>query len=229
MSLSPIAMPGTHEQFLAFLEKTEGKEGQGQKVLDIGAGHGAFSQQLHRMGYEVSACDLMPDLFQFEEIECKRVDVTQEFPYPDGHFDMLIAIEVMEHFNGQDHFFREACRILKKGGRLFITTPNILSLKSRMRFLLGGFYYSFGPLDHSLHDGMQHVSALTFDQFNYWATKNGFGPAKLDTDKLQKSSRWLSFLIPFQWLYLKWKGVKPLHNQRKLLYGRILFLTFRKK
>jgi hypothetical protein len=118
---------------------------------------------------------------------------------------------------------------LNPGGKLFLSTPNILSLKSRWRFLLGGFYYAFGPLDHQRHDGLQHVSSLTFDQFNYWGAKHGFGPAELAIDKKQKSSRWLGFIRPFQWLYLQIKGVKPIHNQSKLLFGRLLFLTFRKK
>lgn len=229
MSISPIAMPGTHKHFLKHFVRTEGHEGNGLKVLDIGAGHGAFSQKLYEMGYNVAACDLFPELFEFDAIPCDKVDVAQEFPYPDAHFDLLIAIEVMEHFNGQDHFFKEANRLLKPGGKLFFTTPNILSLKSRMRFLLGGFYYSFGPLDYENYNGLQHVSSLTFDQFNYWAVKNGFELAELATDKLQNSSRWLSFLRPFQWLYRQRKGISAIHNQSTLLYGRKLFLTYRKK
>ena len=57
---------------------------------------------------------------------------------------------------------------------LIITTPNILSLKSRMRFLLSGFYYSFEPLDHKQQDGLQHIAALTYDQFKYLAESNGY-------------------------------------------------------
>lgn len=227
--IKPIAMPGTHERFLKHFEQTEDTSGKGIKVLDIGAGHGAFSQKLYEMGYDVHACDLFPELFEFDKIACKKVDITRDFPYEDESFDMLIAIEVMEHFSGHDRFFEEAGRILKPGGKLFISTPNILSLKSRWRFLLGGFYYAFGPLDHQRHDGLQHVSSLTFDQFNYWGAKHGFGPAELAIDKKQKSSRWLGFLRPFQWFFRQIKNVKPIHNHPKLLFGRLLFLTFQKK
>ena len=74
----PIAMPGTHERFLPyFLERNKGSQ---LMVLDIGAGHGAMSQRLHEMGHKVTACDLFPEYFRFEEINCQKVDIMAPFP-----------------------------------------------------------------------------------------------------------------------------------------------------
>lgn len=223
--IKPIAMPGTHEKFLAYFKKDVAPSIK--KILDVGAGHGAFTKQLHEMGYEMAACDLFPEYYRYDQVKCVKADLTQTLPFDTNSFDAIIAIEVMEHTNDHEVFFREASRILKKGGVLYISTPNILSLKSRLRFLWSGFYYSFQPLDIRNYDGLQHVSSLTLDQYNYIAIKNGFEAAELEIDKMQKSSRWLLFLYPLLWLYGKLKNIAPIHNTLKLLTGRLLFLKFR--
>lgn len=225
-SIKPIAMPGTHQKFLAFFRRQQ--EPTTTRILDVGAGHGAFSQQLHQMGYSVAACDLFPEIFHYDQIECKKVDLTQPFPYEDNSFDILIAIEVMEHINDHENFFREASRILQPDGRLYISTPNILSMKSRIRFLFSGFFYSFQPLDLKNYDGLQHVSSLTLDQYNYIAIRAGFRAAELNIDKQQGTSRWLRWLFaPWLWLYPRSKKIGTIHNKPKLLLGRLLLLTFR--
>ena len=224
-NVKPIAMPGTHQSFLSFFKHQH--EPTKAKILDVGAGHGAFSKQLYEMGYHVSACDLFPEIFHYDQIECKKVDITKPFPYSDNSFNIIIAIEVMEHVNDHENFFREASRILKPHGRLYISTPNILSLKSRIRFLFSGFYYSFQPLDLKNYNGLQHVSSLTIDQYNYIAIRQGFEAAKVHIDKKQRTSLWLLIvLIPFLWLYPRLTKIGSVHNKQKLLVGRLLLLSF---
>jgi len=117
---------------------------------------------------------------------------------------------------------------LKPDGKLYITTPNILTLKSRIIFLFSGFCLAFKPLELKNYDGLQHVASLTLDQYNYVAVKNNFHTASLDIDREQSSSKWLLMLLfPWIWLYPRIKKMSTMHNQRKLLLGRLLFLTFR--
>ncbi len=223
--IEPIAMPGTHQSFLKYFKNQQFD--LSVKILDLGAGHGAFTKRLYEMGYDTSACDLFPEIFKFEEIECKKVDITDKFPYPDDTFDVAIAIEVSEHIIDHEVFFKELSRILKPDGQLLLTTPNILSLKSRIRFLFTGFFYSFGPLQITNYDGLQHVTSLTLDQYNYVAVKNGFKAAEFDIDKKQKTSKWLlCFLFPLIFLNTKLKNTSVLHNNIKLLLGRLLILKF---
>jgi SAM-dependent methyltransferase len=226
--IQPITMPGLHQKFLKFFEQKA--EPTTLKVLDMGAGHGAFSKRLYDMGYDVSACDLFPEIFQFDKIECKKVDITNAFPYPDNTFDLVIAIEVSEHILDHETFFNESSRILKPNGRLYISTPNILSMKSRVRFLFSGFFYSFNPLQMDNYDGLQHVASLTLDQYNYVAIKNNFGAAEYDIERKQSTSKWLLFLLfPIIYIYPRLKKIEKIHNQQKLLLGRVLFLTFTNK
>jgi len=226
--IKPITMPGTHQRFLEFFKRQ--KEPISFKVLDIGAGHGAFSQKLYELGYDVHACDLFPELFYFDKITCTKVDITKPFPYADNSFDLLIAIEVSEHITDHENFFSESGRILRPGGKLYLTTPNILTLKSRIRFLFSGFFLAFNPLQLSNYDGLQHVASLTPDQYNYIAVRNHFSKAVLAIDREQRTSRlWYVLLFPWLWLYPRIKKINIMHNQRKLLLGRLLFLTFNNK
>ena len=217
-------MPGTHEKFLKFFRKHVPPN---MKILDLGAGHGAFTKTLYEMGYEVYACDLFPEIFEFEPVECKKIDITSSFPYEDDTFDVVVAIEVSEHITDHQIFFRETNRILKPGGRLYISTPNILSIKSRVRFLKTGFFYTFIPLDMKNHDGLQHVSSLTLDQYNYLAIQNNYREAEVEVDKYQRSSIGLFILLyPVLFLFRTNNKLNRLHNYHRLLFGRLLFLTF---
>ena len=226
--IKPITMPGIHESVFRYLMGIIG-ERKDLKILDAGAGHGAFSRRLYDEGFRVSACDLDPANFRFGKIECKQADITRELPYEDDSFDVVLLIEVMEHIHDHRNLFRECHRVLKPGGILFFSTPNIMSLKSRMRFLLNGFFYAFKPLDYSRDDGRQHVASMTIDQYSYLSAISGFSDIEISIDKKQKSSRWLSFLIPLILLSCRIKRIPfRLHNRNRYLMGRLLFFTLKK-
>lgn len=226
--IKPMTMPGTHKSFLKYLKKNSiNKE---KKILDLGAGHGAFTKTLYEMGYEnLNACDLFPENFYFNKIKCKKVNFTENFPYPDNSFDIIIGIEVSEHILDHEVFFKELSRILKKDGELYLSTPNILSLKSRFKFLFKGFFYSFEKLEVLNYNGLQHVASITLDQYNYIAIKYGFKEAEFEIDRKQSTSLWLLFTVyPLIFTINKLKKVTSIHNNKDLLLGRLLFLKFKK-
>ena len=223
-----MAVPGVHEKFLPFFLRCVGPA-RPQRVLDVGAGQGALAQRLHQAGFAVSACDSAPENFRVPGIECRRVDLAGPLPYADRQFDALLAVELTEHLLDHATFFSECARVLSPGGKLFLSTPNILSLKSRLRFLLTGFHYSFDPLDPARHDGLQHVTARPLDQYDYLARRHGLQLLEIGYDIPQYSSLALLWLWPLLWLsslYLRtdfWR-----HNALTLLLGRKLFVVFEK-
>jgi SAM-dependent methyltransferase len=225
--IKPITMPGIHKRFYEYVQPLI--RDKQAKILEVGAGHGAFTKLLYNDGFSVSACDLFPGLFYLKEVECLQADVTKELPYAPDTFDVVLAVEVMEHIHDHQVFFKEAARVLKKNGMLIFSTPNILSLKSRIRFLFSGFFYAFKPLAHGQNDGLQHLSSLTADQYENLALNSGFQKLEISIDKRQSTSRLLFFIVPFIWIYCKLKGIDyKIHNKNMLLLGRILFVTARK-
>jgi SAM-dependent methyltransferase len=226
--IRPITMPGIHERFHTFFRKFASEFTQ-PKILEIGAGHGAFTELLYREGYDVSACDLFPELFYFKEVECRKADLTEKLPYTSESFDIIVAVEVMEHVHDHQMIFLESSRILKNKGIFLFSTPNILSLKSRIRFLFSGFFYGFKPLNHENNDGLQHLSSLTVDQYINLGLNKGFKQYDFSIDKRQATSRLYIFLIPFLWVYCRLKKIDyTIHNRYNYLTGRILFGCFRK-
>jgi len=199
-----IAIPGTHAKVLKWVRKLDA----GPRVLDIGAGHGALSEGLAGLGKDVAACDVLPQLFQAQGIECRPIDTeTGVLPFDDASFDMAFAVEVVEHIDGHMKFFAEVSRVLKPGGVFIFTTPNILSLKSRLRFLMTGYYYSFGPLQVGVLDPVhQHLSPSNVDRYRWMLSQNHLHLDELRTDKYQTSSMLLwPFLGLPGWCYSKLK------------------------
>lgn len=224
--IKPIAIPGIHERFLKFFLQQYPE--QNVKVLDLGAGHGAFTKDIYELGYDVEACDLFPEHFYFDKVRCMKADLTATLPYSDGYFDVVVAMEVTEHIVDHESFFKEINRILRPGGRLLVSTPNILSLKSRWRFFMSGFFYTFKPLELRNYNGLQHIASLTADQYNYIGIKSGFREVVIEVDKYQTASRVMMIFFPLLWLHGKKRKLRPVHNTQKLLQGRILFLVFEK-
>jgi len=60
-------------------------------------------------------------------------------PWPAGAFDAVVAAEVLEHVVDTDHLLAEIARVLRPGGALVVTTPNLASLENRVRLLLGRY------------------------------------------------------------------------------------------
>jgi hypothetical protein len=66
-------------------------------------------------------------------------------PYPDASFDMVLAMEIFEHLALDPHFFlSEVSRVLRPGGHVVITTPNICSHRGVWKMLGNEAPYSFG-------------------------------------------------------------------------------------
>ena len=223
-----MAVPDLHARVDSRIIEILTKQGL-SKVLDIGAGHGCLSQRLHEEGFDVSACDLYPGGFQYDPVECRKANSSEQLPYDDRSMDAAVAVEVAEHLSDAASFFRECARILRPGGRLIVTTPNVLSLKSRLRYLLSGHAYSFPPLQAECEAGSQHIASRTLDQYRWLGETNGLRLVGTQTDKTQRTS---ALLLPV-WLLLRALtfpfGPKSAgQNRLHLLVGRTLIAVFRK-
>jgi len=110
------------------------------RAADLGAGPGAMTERLASMGCDVVAVDR--DRVGFEaQVPHMAVDFNQ----PDfasligsGRFQIVTAIEVIEHVESAIGFLQNVERLLSADGIAVITTPNVDSLPARLKFLLSG-------------------------------------------------------------------------------------------
>jgi SAM-dependent methyltransferase len=78
------------------------------------------------------------DFIDFFDLFGPVKDASHSLPYPDNAFDTLICWETMEHFNfNPTKFVRELFRVLKPGGRAFITVPNRASFQAFVGLIFG--------------------------------------------------------------------------------------------
>ena len=131
----PFAMDKTHDKVVGMMDR----EPRG-KVLDIPTGTGILADRLKKMGFEVSCCDINPSFFSVPDLKVEIGDLNQSLPYADNSFDYLICLEGIEHTENPSNAIREFRRILKKGGKLFLSTPNFLNIERRLRFLFTGTF-----------------------------------------------------------------------------------------
>jgi SAM-dependent methyltransferase len=174
-------------------------------VLDVPAGEGALAIRLKNIGHEVSCCDLYPQIFKLEDIAVTAGDLDKTLPYIDGSFDYAVCVEGLEHIENPANAIREFARILKPGGQLLISVPNIMNIEERLKWLFFGYTSHFKPLSSealndiraSYGDTMEvalHVNPIGYSEVRFLLEKNGFVLEKVYLDK-PKSKSWAYFPI----------------------------------
>ena len=107
--------------------------GRQARLLEIGCGSGALLQDLSAdnvvVGMDIA--DVALRVCRERGLDCvSKGDVTA-LPYADAAFDIVIAIDVLEHIDDDAAAVREIHRVCKPGGRLIVTVPAFQMLWSR--------------------------------------------------------------------------------------------------
>jgi SAM-dependent methyltransferase len=143
-----MAGVGTHEVVLDLFHKFVP---QSVKVADLAAGEGAFSVKLKELGHDVLAVDASSANWKVADIPLETRNLDSDFAASvvsdHGLFDVVVAIEIIEHLENPFRFVRECARLLKPGGLLFLTTPNVEAVNSRLIFLYSGRLNAFGAYE----------------------------------------------------------------------------------
>ncbi len=203
---------GLHE---AICDDAKRKLPAGANILDIGAGAGAFSLRMADNGFNVDACD------QFDNCQCKdKINFftanVENMQIHYKQYDAIFLIELAEHCESPRQLIQNYAKLLKPGGLIYITTPNVDSVISRAWFFLTGEHWYF---DQKSIEEAGHIMPLHNFQLKYW-----FKYAEITMiDKIgllenrQLNFGLLSLLVMASNLRQKIKG-KPNHQGRIALY-----------
>jgi SAM-dependent methyltransferase len=222
-AISTASLPKTND---VVFELVRGRGVIGKSILEVGAGHGYLTQQLglhiETQGGEprqiLQACDLFPEYFEYDGIECKKLNFMDELPFEPMSFDTIYAVEVIEHLENPA-LIREAYRILKPGGIFIYTTPNILNANSRFDYLFSGFFELFGLISYDSKDAGNvegHIMPLNYYYLDYFMRKNGFARTEVYIDRIKRSAVFYSLflypLIRIEYCIQRWKYQRRMPN-----------------
>ncbi|HEV2881198.1 MAG TPA: methyltransferase domain-containing protein [Pyrinomonadaceae bacterium] len=195
------AVPLAHEAIHETVAEVLGAQAARGALLDVPAGEGALAARLLRAGFAVRCCDLYPQIFRLPGVEIKGGDLSATLPYPDESFDFVTCVEGLEHIENPQQAVREFARLLRAGGQLVVTVPNILNIEERVKWLLHGYTSHFKPISRealarvraehgALEEMALHINPISYAELRYTLEKYGFEIVRLYRDK-PKAHLWL--------------------------------------
>lgn len=224
---------GTQEKVLSILRSLPAG-----KVLDAPCGEGALLERL-RDTFEVYGVDIDEAYFKLQDVPFQKVDLNRTLPFADGFFDYVLSVEGIEHLENPFSCIREFSRVLKSEGNLIITTPNIMSIKSRTRFFFYSYHDFFRFIDigkdfRHTHPGYthEHINPMTFMELRYALQKTGFQIIGIHTNRFVRPKKWGIFYPFLKTLVIeKTNGRFPKDSDlisNEILEGEILILHAKK-
>jgi 2-polyprenyl-3-methyl-5-hydroxy-6-metoxy-1,4-benzoquinol methylase len=171
-----------------------------QRILDIPSGEGAFARRCRQHGRSVVAADC-ENLCNVPGVPFVRGDMNQPLPFDDDSFDAIVCIDGIEHIERPFDFVQQCRRIVRPGGAIVLSTPNISSLRSRWRWFLTGFHYKCqSPLDETAPNPLHHINMLSFPDIRYILHRSDFKITEVTTNRCKLISWLYAWLAPFSYL-----------------------------
>ena len=195
-SPAPLAHEAIHDTVVGIL-----KELPRGALLDVPAGEGALAARLIDAGFDVRCCDLYPEIFRLDGVEIDQGNLDAELPFGNQSFAYVTCLEGLEHIENPQQAMREFARVLKPGGHLIVSVPNILNIEERLKWLLHGYTSHFKPISRAAAERLRveyddrveiaaHVNPISYSELRYILEKHGFEMVGTHRDKA-KANAWL--------------------------------------
>jgi 2-polyprenyl-6-hydroxyphenyl methylase/3-demethylubiquinone-9 3-methyltransferase len=127
---------------------------EGKTALDVGCGAGLLSEPLARLGARVTGIDASPEVIAVAREHAATMELKIDYRVADvagleGAFDLVTAMEVIEHVADPAEFVAALAKRLAPGGLLILSTPNATGLS---RLLVIGVAEGLGRIPRGTHD-----------------------------------------------------------------------------
>ncbi|HUP32086.1 MAG TPA: class I SAM-dependent methyltransferase [Gaiellaceae bacterium] len=128
--------------------------GSSMRVLDVGCSSGYLARPLVATGCTVVGLELDPRAAEEAREVCEEVLVgdveTMELPFEPASFDVVLCGDLIEHLRDPGAFLTRVRPLLRPGGHLVLTTPNVANWAMRLGLLVGRWRYTeLGILDRT--------------------------------------------------------------------------------
>ncbi len=138
------SLGGSSDPVYQMVAKALNQLNSGGILVDVGCGSGRLwsfvGDRVDRyLGVDVVRYDGLPEGIEFIpfDLDSGKVSLSE------GIADIVCAVEVIEHLENPRAFVRELVRLVKPGGFVIVTTPNQLSLLSKLTFILKNQFNAF--------------------------------------------------------------------------------------
>jgi SAM-dependent methyltransferase len=163
--------PMTHESAAALIARHGIKNGP---VLDVASGSGAMLARLRDTGFTgLHAIELDREKFHLKGVDPRPLDLNHDFApaFAGQRFNLITAIEIIEHLDNPRHFLRQLRQLLSDGGHLLLSTPNIANVVGRLKFLLRGEVRYF---DEPQYNYNHHITPIPHTQMRLLLREVGY-------------------------------------------------------
>lgn len=149
---------------------------KGERLLDIGCGDGIigyFAKNNYRQIYGVDISDIALKIAEERGVITRKINANNDaLPFEDNYFDAVTCLDVIEHVFEPINLINEISRVLKKGGILIVSTPNIRYWHHLFDLAVNGrFPKTSGDAEH--YDG-GHLHYFTYRDIEKILEKKGF-------------------------------------------------------
>ena len=133
---------------------------EGKTALDVGCGAGLLAEPLARLGADVTGIDASPEVIAVAREHAREMGLEIDYRAGDvqqleGRFDLITAMEVIEHVADPAAFLEALAKRLAPDGLLILSTPNATAWSKLLMITIGE---GFGHIPRGTHEFERFIS-----------------------------------------------------------------------